>query len=104
MSGENHSPRPRSVSEISGADAGLSRLLRRAQAYAALNRRLQAEMPEAARERIRVACVEGDCLVLAASSPAWASRARVLAEGLRASAEELWPTPVRRTRVIVMPE
>lgn len=104
MSRKNGRTRPRTLAEISGSDAGLKRTLRMAEAYAGLNDRLQAELPESAKGRIRAACIEGDCLVLAASSPAWASRARVMAESLRVAADDLWPTPVRRFRVIVMPE
>ena len=89
---------------IAAAHPQLARTLRLARTYADLNDRLLPEIPENARGQIRIACVEDDCLVIAAASPAWASRARMLAGDLLAAANALWPESLERWRVIVVPE
>lgn len=99
---ENDKP-ARSVEQISGDSGALRGALRRAEAFTDLNRRLATSLPEAARGHVRVACIEADCLVIAADSPAWSSRARLLADGLLREAADLWPTPLNRCRIIVVP-
>ncbi|TVQ34615.1 MAG: DUF721 domain-containing protein [Wenzhouxiangella sp.] len=91
------------VGMVSAGHRGLAGLLRRARAFEALDARLQPLLPENARGQIRVACVEGETLVLAATSPAWSSRARLEAPRLLEAAADLWPTELRSTRVIVTP-
>ena len=82
----------KSVSAVAGGDRRLASLLRASQAFEALDARLRPHLSESSRGNIRVACVEGDCLVLAAASSAWASRATALeAQNLLEHAKELWP-------------
>ena len=76
---------------VAGGDRRLASLLRASQAFEALDARLRPHLSESSRGNIRVACVEGDCLVLAAASSAWASRARLEAQNLLEHAKELWP-------------
>ena len=102
--------RPRNVRDIardarsasSGGD-GLQRALRRAETYLALNARLEPELPESMRGHLRVACIEDEVLVLAAGSPAWATRARLHQGRLLDVARGLWPQPLRGVRVIIAP-
>jgi len=54
-------------------------------------------------DHIRIARIDGDCLVLAATSPAWASRARLAAADYLEAARAVWPSALRQTRVIVVP-
>ncbi|MCH8476579.1 MAG: DUF721 domain-containing protein [Wenzhouxiangella sp.] len=89
------------LAAVSAADRGLAGLLRLARAFEALDQRLQPLLPEPARGRIQVACIEGDTLVLAAASPTWSSRARLEAPRLLEAAAQIWPTPLRHTRIIV---
>ncbi len=89
------------IEQISGQDRGLERLLRVARIYEALDRRVRPALSEALREHVSVACVESDCLVLAADSPAWATRARLEAPDALQAAREVWPDTLRKTRVIV---
>ena len=96
-------PGARRVGAIAGDRGGSARALRQARAYLALNTRLQARIPENARSRIAIACVEGDCLVIAAASPASASQARLLADSLLEAARDHWPDSLTRTRIIVVP-
>jgi len=91
----------KSVSAVAGGDRRLASLLRASQAFEALDARLRPHLSEASRGNIRVACVEGDCLVLAAASSAWASRARLEAQNLLEHAKELWPGELTKTRIIV---
>jgi len=93
----------RRIGAIAAGPGGPARALRQALAYLALNERLRASIPEQARGRIVVACVEGDCLVIAAASPARASQARLLADALLEAARNHWPERLARTRVIVAP-
>ncbi len=98
--------RARSVREItrsaSGQPGGLRQALRRAEAYLALNERLDPMLPETMRGRVRVACVENDILVLAAPTPAWATQARLQQAALLDAARRLWPTPLSGVRVIIV--
>lgn len=93
----------RDIQQIVGTNRPLRRLLAAASAFGQLDERLQQSLPASMRGHIRLACIEEDTLVLAAASPAWASRARVLADQLRTVVgQELERDPVR-TRVVVMP-
>jgi hypothetical protein len=94
-------PAEKKPGQIASGDRGLAALLRMGRVYDELDRRLQPSLPEGSRGHIRVACVEGDCLVLAAESSAWASRARLEAETLLQAARTCWPDNLRRTRIIV---
>lgn len=69
----------------------------------ALNARVREAIPENARGEIGIACVEGDCLVIAAASAARATQARLLAGSLLEAAGNHWPETLARTRVIVAP-
>lgn len=93
----------RRVDAIARAPGGLGQTLRRAESYLALNHRLREQIPEKARGEIGVACVDGDCLVIAAASPARATQARLLAGSLLEAARGYWPEPLERTSVIVAP-
>lgn len=94
----------RSLERIASEDLGLSRLLELARGFEALDARLQARLPESMRGHVRLACIEGECLVLAAASPAWASRARLTADELLAEANRHVDGRLARTRVIVVPQ
>jgi hypothetical protein len=89
------------LTSIVSGDQRLSALLRAGRMFDELDRRLQTELPESARGSIQVACVEGDCLVLAAESPAWATRARLFAPTLLEAARSIWPQELKIWRVIV---
>ncbi len=91
----------KSVSAVASDDRRMASLLRASGAFEALDSRLQTHLGEAARGNIRVACVDGNCLVLAAASPAWASRARLEAENLLDQAKQIWPGELTKTRIIV---
>lgn len=94
----------RRADAIARAQGGLGQALRRAEAYLALNGRLADLIPENARSEIMVACVDGDCLVIAAASSARAAQARLLATSLLQAARQHWPGHLARSRVIVTPE
>jgi len=94
----------RRADEIARArGGGLGQALRRAEAYVALNARLIELIPERARDEIMVACIDGDCLVIAAASSARATQARLLASDLLQAARRHWPEQLARSRVIVTP-
>lgn len=93
----------RRADAIARAQGGLAQALRRAEAYMALNGRLAELIPEQARGEIMVACVDGDCLVIAAASSARAAQARLLAASLLQAARDHWPGKLERSRVIVTP-
>ena len=93
----------RRVATITNDRIGSRQPLRQAQAYLALNARLRELIPENTRRQIAIACVEDDCLVIAAASSARASQARLLAESLLEAAQRHWPERLTRTRVIVAP-
>ncbi|MBY6205172.1 DciA family protein [Halomonas denitrificans] len=94
---------PRDVREIARSASGLQQALRRAETYLALNARLAPALPEPLRAHLRVACIEGETLVLAAGSPAWATQARMHQASLLEVAKALWPQPLANVRVIVAP-
>ena len=95
--------RPRTVGEIARSASGLQQALRRAETYLALNARLAPALPESLRAHLRVACIEGETLVLAAGSPAWATQARMHQARLLGVAKGLWPEPLSNVRVIIAP-
>ncbi len=94
-------PAEKKPAQIASDDRGLATLLRVGRVFDELDRRLQSSLPESSRGHIRVACVDGDCLVLTAESSAWASRARLEAETLLQAARQIWPENLRHTRIIV---
>ncbi len=100
---DEHDRKALRADELASRHTSLAPLLRKAQAYAQLNRRLVADLNEAERQGIRIACVQDQCLVIAAASPAWASRARVLAPRLLDRAAALWPSPLVHWKVVVTP-
>jgi hypothetical protein len=97
--------RARSVRDIArAADSrgdGLRLALRRAEAYLALNERLAPNLPEAMRPHVRVACIEQRTLIIAATTPAWATQARLQQHQLLEQARSLWPTPLDSIRIII---
>lgn len=103
-----HQTRPpegaRRADAIARGQGGLGQALRRAEAYMALNARLADLIPERARGEIMVACVDGDCLVIAAASSARATQARLLADSLLETARKHWPAELARSRIIVTPD
>lgn len=93
----------RRVDAIARSRGGIGQALRRAEAYLSLNARLREKIPQNARGAIAVACVDGDCLVIAAASSARATQARLLASALLDEAQVHWPEKLNRTRVIIAP-
>jgi hypothetical protein len=93
----------REVAEISERDRPLGRLLATARAYDRLDAALRQVLPGSMREHIGLACIEGNTLVVAATSPAWASRARLMAEDLLKEANRQLDERLEGTRVIVVP-
>ncbi|MCA1780405.1 MAG: hypothetical protein LC637_13830 [Xanthomonadaceae bacterium] len=91
------------IREITRGQTGLASALRKAELYLALNRRIQPMLPVSSRGEIAIACIEGDCLVLAAASPARATQARLHAHSILDQVRTLWPAPLRSTRVVVVP-
>ena len=100
--GENRSGWDR-IREITKGQTGLASAVRKAELYLALNRRIQPLLPASSRGQIAIACIEGDCLIIAAASPARATQARLHAEAILDQVRVLWPAPLRRTRVVVVP-
>lgn len=94
----------RAVAEISEQHEGLSRLLATARALDRLDARLRQFLPGNMRDHIGLASIEGETLVLAASTPAWASRARLMADDLLREAKRCSEVDLRAARVIVVPE
>lgn len=82
---------------------GLGAALRHAEACAALNRKLADLIPADARAELGVVRIEQDCLVIAAASGTRATQARRLSSALIRAADRLWPSPIRRSRIIVKP-
>lgn len=108
MTDNNNENRPargaRKADDIARGPGGLGAALRRAETYRALNAKLVDIIPERARGQIMIACVEGDCLIIAAASPARATQARMLANSLLEAAQTHWPGKLLRSRVIVAPD
>lgn len=92
-----------SLEEQRNSRDGFATVIRHAQACAALDRRIIEAIPETLRPKIGVACVREDCLVLAATEAAVATRARMIAPQLLELAAAHWPQTLRRWRVIVAP-
>jgi len=93
----------RAIGEVSEGHQGLRRLLETARALDRLDASLRHVLPGSMREHIRLACIEDTTLVLAASSPAWASRTRLLAGELLREANRHVDQRLEGTRVIVVP-
>lgn len=89
------------VQHIAQRQRGLGSAIRQAEAYLELNRRIQPELPTEARGHIQIACIEGDCLMIAAASPVWATRARMLSNEILAATNRLWPQPLKSARVFI---
>jgi len=94
----------REAMHISEGHEGLSRLLATARALDRLDASLRQVLPGSMRENIGLACIEGKTLVLAATSPAWASRARLMADDLLREANRQLDERLEGTRVIVVPQ
>jgi|GEM_PF-3452536 len=95
--------KPRHTREIAAGQPGLAAALRQAESYLALNRRLRDSLPPQMRGRVGVACIDQDCLVLAAATPELATRARLNAASILTAARQWWPTALKRSRIIVVP-
>jgi hypothetical protein len=94
----------REISDVSEGHESLARLMATARALDQLDARLKQVLPGNMREHIGLACIEDDTLVIAATGPAWASRARLMAEDLLREANRHLDDRLRRTRVIVVPK
>ena len=94
----------RDLDDISRNHDGLSRLLATARSLERLEAPLKALLPGSMREHIGLACIEDETLVLSASSPAWASRARLMADDLLREANRHLDDRLRQARVIVAPK
>ena len=92
------------IQQIAQGQPGLASAIRQAEAFSELNRRIQPKLPIEARAHICIACVDGDRLVIAAASPVWATKARMLAHELLIAANELWPQPLQTTKVLIESE
>lgn len=93
----------RGISQVAESHEGLGRLLATARTLERLDAQLQLVLPGNMRGHIRLACVEGRTLVLAAESAAWASRARLLADDLLKEANRRLDERLEGTSVIVVP-
>lgn len=78
-------------------------LLREAEAYLELNRRIGAAIPGSARAEIGIARIVDGCVEIAAASPARATQARLAADAILQAARQHWPADLRSTRVVVTP-
>ena len=94
----------RGIGEVSEGHEGLARLMATARALDRLDASLRQVLPGSMREHIGLACIEGNTLVLAATSPAWASRARLMADDLLREANRQLDERLQGTRVIVVPQ
>jgi len=94
----------RDISDVTEGHENLARLMATARALDQLDARLRQVLPGNMREHIGLACIEGDTLVLAATGPAWASRARLMADDLLREANRHLDDRLRGTRVIVVPK
>ena len=93
-----------SVQQIAQRQPGLGSAIRQAETFIELNRRIQTKLPPEARGFIRVACVEGNCLLIAAASPVWATKARMLSNEILDATNQLWPQPLLNTKVLIVRE
>jgi len=78
-------------------------VLREAASYIELNRRVREAVPASARGEIGIARITGDCVEIAAATPARATQARLAADDILAAARAHWPAELRSTRIIVVP-
>lgn len=94
----------RNIGRIAQEDGGLGRMLATARALDRMDGQLRQILPENMRDHIGLACLEKRTLVLAASSPAWASRARLLASEFLLEANRLLEGGrLEAVRIIVEP-
>lgn len=96
-------PAEKSLAAAVSDAAPLARTLRAQSLFEALDRKLRPAFSSGCREQVQVACVRDDTLVLAATSPAWASRARLEAPGILEAARRIWPGTLKGVQVIVVP-
>lgn len=78
-----------------------SELIATARAFGKLEKAIHQALPDA--RPLRVACVRGTELVVAADSPVWATRARMLTAELLETASAAWHQPLDSVRIIVAP-
>lgn len=93
----------KNLDELVTANEPMARLLRAQRLFEALDREVQPSLSDLCRNQVRVACVEGETLVLAARSSAWASRARMEAVTALSAARKVWPSELKQARIIVAP-
>ena len=93
----------KSLAELVKSSGPLARVLRAQRLFEALDREIQPSLSDLCRNQVRVACVEGETLVLAARSSAWASRARMEQVAALSAARKVWPGELKQVRVIVAP-
>lgn len=89
--------------QVSEKDRTLSGLLRQARIFEALDAQLQGHLSSGLRGQLRVACVRDRTLVLAANTPAWASRARLESAQILEAMRPLWPGELSSCQVVVAP-
>ncbi len=93
----------KTLSDIVAASTPLARTLRLQRLFEALDGEVQPALTGSCRGHVRVACVDSGTLVLAADSPAWASRGRLEAAAVLDAARAVWPEALKRVQVIVAP-
>lgn len=93
---------PRNVASIVRGQRKLASMIARARAYGELERQLLDILPRSVRGHLRISCVRDRCLVVAAESPAWATRLRTLAPALLSEARCHWPTALDEVRIITI--
>ncbi|TVS10237.1 MAG: DUF721 domain-containing protein [Wenzhouxiangella sp.] len=93
----------KALNEVVATTTPLARTLRLQRLFEALDREVQPVLSRACRGRVRVACINSGTLVLAADSPAWASRGRLEAPAALEAARAVWPETLQRVQVIVAP-
>ncbi len=96
-------PAEKTLNQVLDGSGKLAQLMRAQRQFDALDRAVKPALAEWCRNHLRVACVEGETLVLAVQSSAWAARARLEADTALAAARRLWPGALTRARVIVAP-
>lgn len=101
MTEQKPANKSRTVSHVAATSQGLGGAVRQAQAFQALNERVVQSLPDSVRPHVRIACIEGDCLMIGAESPAWATQARLWADTMVNEAAALWPVPIRRSEIFV---
>jgi hypothetical protein len=79
------------------AAPGLASLVERARLLGRLDRSIRSSLPPTLSSHVRVANLRGDCLVMLADSPTWATRLRYLRQSVL---DGLWQTHSIRCRVL----